>query len=676
MGEEPTIRPSAPDETIIRKVLDLAPMAMAIVGFDGTIEYINKKAVETFGYPHSEIPNMDRWWALAYPDPAYREQVTKDWMGRVMAAVEKKSEIRGNQYLVTCKSGDKKHCYIFGVIAADKVFVMFEDVSSMVTTERTLRESGNTLRRILEQCPVCIAVHSLDGKIEFVNGKFTQTFGYAHADMPTLERWTELAYPDANYRRELTALWAGWMEKSIHTGAEMPGGEFRVVCKDGSVKTAFITGVVTADRKVVSLLDDITGRVETERSLRESESRYRALVETTRTGYVIINREGRVLDANTEYVRLTGRKDLKEILGHTVVEWTAEYHKGRNAEAVAQCARDGYIFNLEVDYTGPDGGVIPVEISATVMTKDGAPQILSLCRDISARRRTEDEIRNLNQSLEKRVEERTAELSRVNEQLTALIAQRAEAEKTKDKLQEQLLQSQKLEAVGRLAGGIAHDFNNILVSISGYAELLRDTMPPGAPARTDLAEILLETERGAALTRQLLTFSSTQQTRMEKVDVNAVAAGSEKMLRRLIGANMHLEPKLAPDLHLVTADPTQLSQVIINLVINARDAMPDGGRIGLETRNVELGPDAAGLRLAPAPGSYAELAVSDTGTGMTPETLSHLFEPFYTTKKPGQGTGLGLSTVYGIVSRAKGGIAVESAEGKGTTFRIYLPKAA
>jgi signal transduction histidine kinase len=146
------------------------------------------------------------------------------------------------------------------------------------------------------------------------------------------------------------------------------------------------------------------------------------------------------------------------------------------------------------------------------------------------------------------------------------------------------------------------------------------------------------------------------------------------MLKRLIGANMHLQTSLAEGLYPVKADPTQLSQVIINLVINSRDAMPDGGKIRLETRNAELGPEAAAFKLAPPPGAYAELTVSDTGMGMSPETLEHLFEPFYTTKKPGQGTGLGLSTVYGIVSRVGGGIYVESAPDRGTTFKIYLPK--
>jgi PAS domain S-box-containing protein len=662
-------------EATLRKILDKAPMSMSIVNIDGTIEYINKKAELTFGFRHDEIPTMERWWELAYPDPAYRAEVVPRWMGRVYKAFEEKTEIDGGLYEVTCKDGTVKTVFIFGVIAAGKVFVMFDDITERAKAEAALKESEVTLRRILDQAPISIAISAMDGRIEHINRKMTQTFGYEAADMPTLQRWAEQAYPDEKYRNKLLTHWATLIDKALRTDGEIEGGEYRVVCKDGKVKTVFIYGVVTADKKVVSLLEDVTSRVETEKGLRESESRYRALVETTRTGYVIINKEGRVLDANTEYVRLTGNKDLKEVLGRNVLDWTADYEKERNAAAVADCARDGYIWNFEVDYAGKAGQTTPIEINATVIQKDGVPQIMTLCRDISGRRRTEAEITELNHALENRVKERTAELTAANEELVTEISQRLQAERAKEKLQEQLTQSQKLEAVGRLAGGIAHDFNNILVSISGYAELLLDTMPQGAPARADLSEILLETERGSALTRQLLTFSTKQEIKLQVLDVNAIAAGSEKMLKRLIGANMHLETRLSPELFQVKADPGQISQIIINLVINARDAMPDGGKILMETRNAEVGADAPDMRLVPAPGSYAELSVSDTGLGMSPETLAHLFEPFYTTKKPGQGTGLGLSTIYGIVSHARGGISVASVQGRGTVMKIYLPRA-
>jgi PAS domain S-box-containing protein len=662
-------------ETTLRRILELAPMSMAIVNMDGVIEYINRKAEETFGFPNSEIPTMERWWVLAYPDETYRKEVITRYMGHVHEAIAKDGEIAGEEYLVTCKNGSKKTCFIFGVIAAGKIFVMFDDITRRVEAENALRHSERTLRTIIDQAPISIAIHDMAGNVEHINRKFTQTFGYTLEDMPTLERWAAQAYPEETYRRKLLQLWSDLIDKAVRTDGEIEGGEYKVVSKDRAVKTVFIYGVVTGDGKVVSLLDDVTSRVEAEAALRESESRYRALVETTATGYVIINKEGRVLDANREYVRLSGHKDLKEILGRNVLDWTAEYEKEKNGKAVRQCAADGYIRNFEVDYTGKDGKATPIEVNATVVQSAGVPQILTLCRDISSRRRAEAEIKALNQDLEKRVRERTAELTAANEELVTEISQRIKAERAKEKLQSELLQAQKMDAIGRLAGGIAHDFNNILVSISGYAELLMDTMPDGAPARADLSEILLETQRGASLTRQLMTFSNKQTLKLEILDLNALTTGAGKMLNRLIGANIRLTTELSEGLYPIQADSGQITQVIMNLVINARDAMPEGGRIMIRTENAEITDASPALRLAPPAGSYAVLSVADTGCGMDETTLAHIFEPFYTTKPEGKGTGLGMSTVYGIVSRAKGGIGVESIPGKGTVIRVYFPLA-
>ncbi len=786
-------------ETALRIIIDKAPMSMAIVSMDGTIEFINKKAEQTFGYAHTDIPNMERWWLQAYPDEKYRKETTERFMGRVHKAFLEKTEVEGYVYYPTCKDGSIKTCSIFGVIAAGKVFVMFDDITARVKAEQAVRESEGNLRRILEQVPISIAIHDMGGKLEFINRKFTQTFGYRPEDIPTAESWMLQAYPEAGYRKRLTTLWAALMDKAVRMTGEIEGGEYKVVAKDGSVRIVYVHGVVTADKKVVSLLDDVTSRVETERALRESETRYRTLVETTGTGFVIIDRIGRVLDANREYVRLSGHRDLKEILGRPITDWTAPNEKARNAAAVRQCATNGYIRNFEVDYVDKSGKITPIEVSATVVKTGGVPQILTLCRDIterrettlrlrdsenkfrtitekavvgvyliqddkflyvnpklaemsgyapdelvgikgpqdlvapgdwekvkenirrrvdreidalnyeltgvrkdgsrlevevygaindyagkpaiigtlmdiSARRLARKEAEKVNVSLEQRVKERTAELTAANRDLTVEITQRLQTEKAKEKLQEELQQSQKMEAVGRLAGGIAHDFNNILVSISGYAEFLLKTMPEGSPARDDLSEILLEIEKGVSLTRQLLTVSRKQPILLKVVDLNSAAAEAEKMLKRIIGANMHLQSNLSPELDRIMADPGQVSQVIMNLVINARDAMPYGGRIIIETRNAEIDREYPEMRPVPKPGHYVMLSVSDTGTGINPEDMTHLFEPFYTTKEPGKGTGLGLSTVYGIISQARGGISVESEPGKGTTFKIYFPR--
>ena len=656
------------DQTLYADFFKKAPEMLCVAGFDGLFKELNPAWERTLGFASAQMLGHA---AADFVLPADRSPVEACYGRMISGESEVSFEAR-----FPARDGSLK--WLLWRCAADPKKRIFHSVVVDITprkmSETALRESGGTLRRILDLAPMAMAIVNIDGTIEYINQKAEQTFGFAHMEIPTMDKWWMRAYPDESYRAEVMQRWNAKVNKAVIERTEIDGGEYNVTCKDGKRKTVFIFGVIAAD-KVFVMFDDITRRVEAERELRESESRYRALVETTRTGYVIINKEGRVLDANTEYVRLAGRKDLKEVLGKNILEWTAAHEKERNAAAIAQCVRDGYILNFEVDYTGASGEITPVEVNASVVTRGGVPQILTLCRDIGARRRTEAEIRNLNQNLEDRVKKRAAELIAANNELVAEISQRLQAERAKDKLQEQLLQSQKLEAIGRLAGGIAHDFNNILVSISGYAELLQDTMPPGAPARADLAEILLETESGAALTHQLLTFSTKQEIKLEVLDINSVAAGSEKMLKRLIGANMHLETDLADGLYPVKADPGQISQIIINLIINARDAMPDGGRIIMRTRNAELRDVNGSMKLIPSPGSYAELTVSDTGSGMASETMSHLFEPFYTTKKPGQGTGLGLSTVYGIVSHARGGISVDSAPGSGTTFKIFLPRA-
>jgi CheY-like chemotaxis protein len=240
----------------------------------------------------------------------------------------------------------------------------------------------------------------------------------------------------------------------------------------------------------------------------------------------------------------------------------------------------------------------------------------------------------------------------------------------------ELLQSQKMESIGRLAGGMAHDFNNILTAIGGYAGFLFRGLAEDDPRREDAKEILNAAERAAALTRQLLAFSRKQILAPQQIDINATLAGTVNMLRRLIGEDVKLEVKPAKRPCMVNVDPGQLSQVLMNLAVNARDAMPEGGTIVIEAGLVK--PDKTFFAARPGlkPGPLVRLSFSDTGCGISPENKKHLFEPFFTTKEKGKGTGLGLATVYGIVKQSGGDIEVESAPGHGTTFHIYLPQVA
>jgi signal transduction histidine kinase len=277
---------------------------------------------------------------------------------------------------------------------------------------------------------------------------------------------------------------------------------------------------------------------------------------------------------------------------------------------------------------------------------------LSLAREIAERRAAEEEVRRINADLEVRVAQRAAEHSA---------------------LEEQLLQSQKMEAVGRLAGGVAHDFNNLLTVILGYNEMLRDHVRLDATALEFADEVRRAAERASALTNQLLAFSRRQVAVPRVVDLNEIVQSIDKMLQRIIGEDIQLEARLSPGLPAVKVDPSHIDQVIMNLAVNSRDAMPKGGKLTIETAAVDLTGEYADRHIGVAAGHYVMLAVSDTGSGMDAVTRARLFEPFFTTKEKGKGTGLGLSIVYGIVKQNGGEILVYSEPGRGTAFKIYLP---
>lgn len=241
-------------------------------------------------------------------------------------------------------------------------------------------------------------------------------------------------------------------------------------------------------------------------------------------------------------------------------------------------------------------------------------------------------------------------------------------------LEEQLRQAQKMEAVGMLAGGVAHDFNNLLTIITGYSQLILNNLSATDPNHSSVEQIMKAADRAATLTKQLLAFSRRQVLQPKVLDLNKLIGSLSTMLRRLIGEDIDLQIVLRPDLGQVSADPGQIEQVLMNLVVNARDAMPKGGTLTIETANANLSETYAGRYLSVKPGPYAMIAVSDTGTGMDEPTQARLFEPFFTTKGTGRGTGLGLSTVFGIVKQSAGGVEVYSVPNRGTSFKVYLPR--
>jgi PAS domain S-box-containing protein len=366
-----------------------------------------------------------------------------------------------------------------------------------------------------------------------------------------------------------------------------------------------------------------------EAALRRSEEQYRTLVESAQDVIFALAPNGVVRALNPAFEVLTGWS-LEEWIGRPFVELLHEDDVGTALDLFGGGLRLGRSPNAQFRFRTVAGSYLIGEVHANLHFQDGkAAGILGIIRDITDRVRLEDQLR----------------------------------------------QAQKMEAVGRLAGGVAHDFNNLLTAIGGYSGLLLADLAPTDPRRADVEEIKKATERAASLTRQLLAFSRRQVLQPRVLDLNAVIAGAEKLLRRLIGEDFRLVTRLDPELGAVRADAGQIEQVVMNLAVNARDAMEGGGTLTIETRNTEvLASRRAPERDAMPPGRYVQIRVSDTGTGIDAETKRHIFEPFFTTREKGKGTGLGLATVYGIVKQSGGFIWVDSVPGQGTVFTLDLPQ--
>jgi two-component system cell cycle sensor histidine kinase/response regulator CckA len=475
-----------------------------------------------------------------------------------------------------------------------------------------------------------ITLHRDDGTVFWAAPSVTHVLGYP------AEEWIDRRLIELVHEEDRPAA-EGQLEAMRASPGAPQLARYRLRHRSGAWRWMEATGTNLLDDPTVGALvvnqHDVTERRAAEEAVRESERRFRALVENSEDSIQLATARGTLLYVSPSTERLYARP-ADEVVGRNVFELVHGEERERLSEQWQRCL-DHPRVPIRGEFRLPrgEGAERFVEtVRVNHLEEPGLRAVVTICREVTERRR----------------------------------------------LEERVQQTQRLEAIGRLAGGIAHDFNNILSAIHGFASLVHDdigTQPPADPGRlrADVQEILKAVERASNLTRQLLAFGRRQVLQPKVLEVSGYVRDLERMLRRIVGEDVVITLRLDETGVTAKADPTQLEQVLINLVVNARDAMPTGGRLTIETSNrmVREGEPRESAELRP--GAYAVLAVSDSGVGMTREVQEHIFEPFFTTKAGGQGSGLGLSTVFGIVKQSGGHIFVESETGKGSVFRIYFP---
>jgi PAS domain S-box-containing protein len=483
-----------------------------------------------------------------------------------------------------------------------------------------LKQSSNYFRSLIENALDIIAVLDPDGAIRYVSPSTERVLGYSRGELISTDA-RRLVHP------------ADVAEISMPAGATITS-EIRVLHKNGSWRVLETIGRSMPDDPAISGIvinaRDITERIDADRQLRELNERLRASIDTSPLAIYQFDLEGRVTAWNHAAER-TFHWSEAEVLGRLLPIVPKDGWK-EFQDMVAKARSGPPLVAYEARRQCKNGSTIDVNVwLAPLQDAEGrVGEFLAISEDTTERKRLEAQFR----------------------------------------------QAQKMEAVGRLAGGVAHDFNNLLTVITGYSQLAMNKLGPAAPAHTDLREVMAAADRAAGLTKQLLAFSRRQVVEPTIIDLNHVVGEMDRMLRRVIGEDVELVVDLCEHVHPVRADRGQIELVLLNLAVNARDAMPSGGRLLIKTANAELGSEAPRSRVLELTGPFAQISISDTGTGIDPRIREQIFEPFFTTKELGKGTGLGLSTSYGIVKQHGGHISVYSELGLGTTFNIYLPAVA
>jgi PAS domain S-box-containing protein len=608
----------------LAELIDFSIDAVMLVDGDGVIQWANRATVDVLGYGAEDLAGAQVRELL--------EPVDRDaWQALVTGLLhDPATPARGT---FRCRHKDGGIRWTDGVARnllheprVGGIVVYFRDVTARKVTEEQLKATADRYGHLFYSAADIIFEADAEGYFRFVNPQTLKVFGFA-ADEVVGRRFTE--FIRADYRPQI-------LQHYYHqTSERLPTSyvEFPAVTKSGrevwlGQNAWIITDTAGKLVGMQAVARDITERRRAEEALRTAEAKYRALVEQSLMGVYIMQGE-RLVYVNPK---------AADMLGYTqqeLVDAPVPYvfvHEQDRALVIDQLSRldpaRAPSVQLAVRGVRKDGEVIQVEAFCSVTELGNQRAILTTVHDISDR----------------------------------------------VKLEEQLRQAQKMEAVGRLAGGIAHDFNNLLTAIRGNAELMSHRVKQDPAMAAEIDEILHASDRAASLTRQLLAFSRKQVLQPIALDINEIIGGVARMARRLIGTDVQLRLELGERVSQILADPAQVEQVLLNLIVNARDAMPSGGTIVVQTSNARLTAGApevvqAGIN----PGAFVLLAVSDDGIGMDQATQARIFEPFFTTKETGRGTGLGLSTVYGIIRQTGGAITVESERGQGASFRVYLP---
>ncbi len=603
-----------------RAFFEDSPVGKVIAAPDGTIVRVNRALAAMLGYSTEEL-EASSVLSFTHPDdaPEIVEAMRVLLAGeRTQLSLEQRVVAHGGRILWVHVTGGV-HRGPDGAVLHFLAHVV--DVTTQREAEIRERASEMRYRRLFESAKDGILILDAEtGRIVDVNPFMTELTGYSREDFLGVPLW------DIGPFEDIAASKLSFAELQANDYVRYE--DLPLKTHDGrEVAVEFISNVYRVDEaKVIQCnIRDIRSRKRTEATL----ARLAAAIEQAAEAVVITDPQGTIEYVNPAFEEGSGYSKA-EVLGRNPRILQSGVHDESFYRSLWKTISSGAVWRGRLVNRKKDGSLYHEDASISSV-RDSAGAITSYVA--------------------------------VKRDVTARIA-----------LEAQFLQAQKMEAIGRLAGGVAHDFNNVLSVILSYADLIREDLEPNEPMRADIAEIRTAALHAATLTRQLLAFSRQQVLQPRVLNLNDSLAATEKMIRRLLGADIEVTMLPEPALENVLADPGQIEQILMNLAVNARDAMSDGGKLTIETANVTLDESYAGTHGEVRPGSYVALAVSDTGIGMPQETLARIFEPFFTTKEKDRGTGLGLATVFGIVKQSGGHIFVYSEPGQGTTFKIYLPK--